>query len=519
MKDETILEAIGESSRRGELSNGEIARIAGEYRTSVSNVKSLASFYSLDDTKDRICVGLPCFLKRTEGDVGARAGGLREESCLGYCNHAPVSKIGGKYVTQKGDGLEEIEESQEGYITRSRENLKEYRARGGYDSGKVASLLDPSRALNLIEKAELKGMGGAGFSTLLKWKSFRENRVADSYLLVNAHEGEPGTFKDRIIMELRPHELIEGALIAAGSNAISKVVIGIKREYVQAVKSVRLAIDEAMEMLAESKMDFHLPEFVVKEVPGGYVTGEETALMEAIEGRRGEPRLRPPFPTERGLHGKPTLVHNVETLAAIAAISRSGDSRVVKNYCLTGDIAKPGIYASEIGITAKDLIERHGGTNVGQLKAIMLGGLSGGMVPSSLSSDIELSFDAARKAGAGMGTGAVIALSEDRCVVDIARAVSAFFQSESCGKCMPCRYGTAAIGDILCRVAEGKATHGDLERGKETAQLMIDGSICALGQAAGKSVLDLTKNFGAEVEAHLDGHCPAGVCRTRGEER
>ncbi len=516
--EKNILRAIEEGIAKGKFGKTEKQKIAKEFGVPISNVESIYSFYSFDNGEDKICTGLPCALKRESSKSSILPDRkLEEESCLGYCDKAPVLRLDGKYVTMHGVSFSEIEESTSDYVKKHRESIDKYVQRGGYTALNAIMVTGgKTETLDILVKSGLKGMGGAGFPVSLKWESFMQNRTDDSILLVNAHEGEPGTFKDRITLELRPHELLEGALIAARVNGVWKIVIGLKKEYSQAMASLEIAIGELKELYKGRETEALLPGIEVARLGGSYVTGEETALMEGIEGRRSEPRLRPPFPTENGLFGKPTLVHNVETLAAIAEISRSGFKSFRKKYCVTGDVKKPGIYSAPLGTTAKEMIEKYAGNGSEELKAIMPGGLSGGILPASFV-DLNLDFDSVRKAGAGMGTGALIVLSKNRCTVETLRQISEFFKNESCGKCMPCRYGTKEINEVLTKITRGKAAEKDIEAAKEASNAMINGSICALGQVAGKLFLDSLKHFGGEFEEHLEEKCEAQVCKFSGE--
>lgn len=518
-KKERIIDAIAGDTTRGKLDLDEMNEIAGRFKVGVSKVESIRSFYEFGEEPDRICTGLPCRMKHSIGDgSGSQLGNLPGESCLGFCDHAPVIRKGGKFYTLKHGDMLEIEESKESFVAENRENLQSYELRNGYKALKeVLKRADGSSITNSIEESGLKGMGGAGFPVLVKWKSFAENRTPESYLLVNAHEGEPGTFKDREFMEMKPHQVIDGILLTALANEIKKVVIGLKVEYSNANRSLKSAIDELKKSLSEKEFDL-LPTVEIRETGGSYVTGEETALMEAIEGGRSEPRLRPPFPTEKGLYGNPTLVQNIETLSVIAQLSNSGSTEIEKSYCLTGDVKKPGSYNAKLGTSVREMLTRFAESDDSDVKAFMPGGLSGGILPKEYL-DLKLDFDSVRKAGAGMGTGALIALSNDRCIVDSARTVSDFFKDESCGKCMPCRYGTNEISTVLAKLAEGKADQSDIDSAAETARVMLDGSICALGQVAGKTFIDSLKYFSNEIAEHLDGNCPTHVCKMDGDGR
>lgn len=509
-----LLERIEMASENGLLDKDGKKALADEFKVPVSQVESLYTFYTDHERRDSICTGLSCMMKRSGGKYSSSEhADLEEESCLGYCDHGPVVRIGMKYYTDGLDSLKEIRESTADFVSEKRTGILEYIKAGGYSSLDILLGSGDSKPVyEMLERTGLKGMGGAGFPVLAKWKSFESTRSNDSVLLVNAHEGEPGTFKDRGILELNPHRVLEGALIAAISNSIKEIVIGLKKEYRNAFESLRTALTE----LDENYGGAALPDIQIVVVGGTYVTGEETALMEAIEGKRSEPRLRPPFPTEKGLTGVPTLVHNAETLSDIAELMYSGGNSIPKRFCISGDVKSPGVYSAGLGITARNLIENYAKESTETIKAFMPGGLSGGILPAEFLG-LELDYDSVRKAKAGLGTGALITISKDNCTVKATGNVMDFFSRESCGKCMPCRYGTTELSNIMREVREGKASAGDLEKAKETAQAMIDGSICALGQAAGKVFLDEVHYFGNEMNEHMNGHCPSGACSNGGD--
>ena len=477
----------------------EISRKLG---LSPSAIQSVTSFFEKGIQPERKCSGLPCYLGGSSRDT---ASSLSGDSCPGYCDHAPVVQRGNVFYSTKGGVEQEIEEGLADYVLEKRQSIDAYMAAGGYSNLQI----EIHDLRGVIERSHLKGMGGAGFPVSLKWDSFRKSGSERGMLLVNAHEGEPGTFKDRRLLELFPHSVLDGALLAAASNGIRKVIIGIRSDYDNARMSMSMALREFYEEFGVKSRE-KLPDTIeIMLVPGPYVTGEETALMEAIEGNRGEPRLRPPFPTETGLYNLPTLVHNAETLVAISEIANGGSFR--KSYCLTGDVKKPGVYRLPMGIRAGELIRNYGGTDPSSLKAFMPGGLSGGILPISML-DTPLDYDQVRKTGAGLGTGAVIAISGERCMVDTVAAVAEFFRRESCGKCFHCRYGTFELSDLLQRLKNGQVKAGDMDRGKMIAQVMMDGSICALGQAAGKVFLDSVSRFSDEFSQHLGKKCNAGTC-------
>ena len=506
---EPILERYEELKKSGEPATDIIRDLAEEFNISMARASSITSFYNIDTGSDRICTGLPCSLKYPESPDGETIKYFEKESCLGYCDHAPVVRLGGKYFTQEGQSLKEIEESSAEYVMNAREDFSKYADAGGYKMlDDVLKADDFGKYIDILQKSGLKGMGGAGFPVTVKWKSIADDARKGAFLLINGHEGEPGTFKDRHIMEIYPHRVVEGVLLTAILNGLHNVIIAIKTEYRNARESMQIAIAELGQNHPDALKEIKVE---VLSVPGSYVTGEETALMESIEGKRGEPRLRPPFPTQKGLHGKPTIVHNVETVFHVPEILVSGGNEISKFYSLTGDVKSPGIYRESLGIDAASLVEKDGHSGSSTIKAFMPGGLSGGILPGSDIS-IRLDFDSVRKAGAGLGTGAIIVLSHDRCMVDTTYKVARFFEKESCGKCVPCRIGTARISSLLKDTMNGKATDAEIEDGKRIAAVMIDGSICALGQVAGRTFVDALSRFEGEFQEHLDGKCRAGVC-------
>jgi NADH:ubiquinone oxidoreductase subunit F (NADH-binding) len=422
-----------------------------------------------------------------------------------------VLRRDGRYFTQLPVGLEEIPESTPAYVEAHLQHLSAYREQGGYSTlVRYLSAPDPEGLIRRLEAAGIRGMGGAGFPAHIKWKAVRSSPRSDRILLVNAHEGEPATFKDRELLETEPHRLLEGALLAALVVRAQRIVVGLRSEYVQARRSLEVAVAELNGFARAWGHRGVLPPIEVRPVPGPYVTGEETALMEALEGRRGEPRLRPPYPAEVGLEGRPTLVQNVETLAALPGLLAEPASPrpPEKVYCLTGDVARPGAFRRPLGVPATELVRDAGETDPSTLKAFLPGGLSGGLLPASRLT-VPLEFAAVQREGAGLGTGAVIAIGTDRCLVDILETIAGFFEAESCGKCVPCRLGTAKLHVLLNDLRAGRATEADLEAGVTLAQTLQETSICALGQVAGKAFVDAMRHFPQELLAHTRGECPA----------
>lgn len=407
------------------------------------------------------------------------------------------------------------------------ESLDDYLAHDGYQALRQALQLPPERVIEIVKASRLRGRGGAGYSTGLKWELTRRSPGEPKYLICNADEGDPGAFMDRTMIEGDPHRLLEGMLIAAWAIGASKGYIYVRAEYPLAVKMLRTAIRQAGEYGAigrnifGSGMDF---EFVIKEGAGAFVCGEETALMHSIEGKRGMPRIRPPYPSESGLWGRPTNINNVETYCAVPSIILNGPdwfagigtdkSGGTKAFALTGAIRRSGLVEVPIGLTLRDLLyEIGGGPKEGHtLKAVQLGGPSGGCVPAELL-DTRIDYEDLKATGAIMGSGGMVVVDDTTCMVDFARYFLHFTQEESCGKCVACRVGTRKLISMLDRVSHGLATMRDLERLKQLCETVRTGSLCGLGQTAPNPILTTLRYFEQEYLAHIVDHtCPAGVC-------
>ncbi len=523
----TLLQEIQEEGSRGEISRERLAELARLHRATPAIVQGLYSFYFPRGAEKgaQVCNGLPCALRgalKAMKHLEASGWEYDTVSCFGYCARAPVLRKEGAYYSLGPDGFQEIEDSRRGFVEANAQRLADYRSEGGY-----AALLrfleekDRRFLLDLFANVSLRGMGGAGFSVHLKWKAVLASSEPERYLLVNGHEGEPGTFKDRLILEREPHRLLEGTLLAALTVGAQTAVIALRSEYANAQAILEESLAELEGFEEDTGTRAHLPEITLRSLGGSYVTGEETALLEALEGKRSEPRLRPPFPAEVGLYGKPTLVQNVETVALIPGLlaahyDAAAPNGIRKYYCLTGDVPDPGAYRERLGIRVDALLEADGRSSVTQLKAFLPGGLSGGLLPAS-KADLALDFDPVKKEGCGLGTGAVIVIGRDRCIVPVLRNISGFFAAESCGKCVPCRLGTAKLASLTDSLEEGKASEADLEEGVALARLMQETSLCALGQVAGKSFLDAMKYLRDEIVAHARGECPAHACFDGGE--
>ena len=407
--------------------------------------------------------------------------------------------------------------------------ITQYIARDGYAAiSKVLSTMTPEDVIDSIKTSGLRGRGGAGFPTGLKWGFARSAKGDTKYLICNADEGDPGAFMDRAVLEGDPHALLEGMLIAAYAIGAETGYIYVRAEYPIAIEHLKIAVQQAEELgllgedILGSGVNFKIK---IKEGAGAFVCGEETALMASIEGRSGMPRPRPPFPANSGLWGKPTNINNVETFANVAPIILRGadwyaslgteGSKGTKLFALAGKVNNTGLIEVPMGITLQEVIfDIGGGVPKGKkFKAVQIGGPSGGCVPSK-HMDLPVDYDSLSSAGAIMGSGGMIVMDEDTCMVDVARYFMDFVQSESCGKCVPCRLGTKRMLEILTRITEGKGEEGDVELLAEMAAMIKDSSLCALGQTAPNPVLTTLNFFGDEYVAHIrDKYCPAHVCQ------
>ena len=409
------------------------------------------------------------------------------------------------------------------------EIIEDYIAAGGYRALRnVLFKMTQQQVIDEIKLSGLRGRGGAGFPTGLKWEFCRKAPGNQKYVICNADEGDPGAFMDRSMMEGDPHSVIEGMAIAAYAIGASEGYIYIRAEYPLAVKRVRLAIKEAEakgflgENILGSDFSFLLH---VKEGAGAFVCGEETALMASIEGKRGMPRPRPPFPTQSGLWGKPTNINNVKTLATVPIIIDRGGkwysqfgtetSRGTAVFALTGKIANSGLVEVPMGTTLYDIIHDIGGgvPNGKKLKAIQTGGPSGGCLPANMA-NLPVDYEELARAGSIMGSGGMVVMDEDTCMVDIARFFISFTRSESCGKCVPCRLGTKQMLDILENICSGKGKSGDVELLEDLAQSIKASSLCGLGQTAPNPVLTTIRYFRNEYEEHINKRqCRAATCK------
>ncbi|MCD8377488.1 MAG: NADH-quinone oxidoreductase subunit NuoF [Candidatus Gastranaerophilales bacterium] len=398
----------------------------------------------------------------------------------------------------------------------------------GYEAlARILEENNPDAVIETIEKSGLRGRGGGGFPTGRKWRFTAANKGGKSYVVCNGDEGDPGAFMDRSIMEGDPHKLLEGMAIAAFAIGADEGYIYVRAEYPLAIKRLRKAIKDAEErnFLGEnimgSSFSFNLH---IKEGAGAFVCGEETALIASIEGERGMPRPKPPFPANKGLFGRPTLINNVETLANVPVIMLNGadwfakmgteTSKGTKTFALTGEVNNTGLIEVPMGTTLREIIFDIGGGIRGgkKFKAVQIGGPSGGCLTEE-HLDLPMDYDSLIKAGAMVGSGGLVVMAENTCMVEVARFFMNFTKNESCGKCVPCREGTKNMLKILEKIVQGKGELADLELLEELAHTVKDGSLCGLGKTAPNPVLSTLKYFKDEYIAHIvDKKCPAGVC-------
>ena len=410
------------------------------------------------------------------------------------------------------------------------ESIEEYIGTGGYEAlGKVLTEMTPDDVIQTLMDSGLRGRGGGGFPTGLKWKLAKQNDADQKYVCCNADEGDPGAFMDRSILEGDPHAVLEAMAIAGYAIGASQGYIYVRAEYPIAVERLKIAIQQAREMELLGKdifgtgFDFDID---LRLGAGAFVCGEETALMTSIEGNRGEPKPRPPYPAQKGLFGKPTILNNVETYANIPQIILNGPewfasmgtekSKGTKVFALGGKIHNTGLVEIPMGTTLREVIEEIGGGIPGgkKFKAAQTGGPSGGCIPAE-HFDIPIDYDNLISIGSMMGSGGLIVLDEDDCMVDIAKFFLEFTVEESCGKCTPCRIGTRRMLEILTKITKGQATMEDLDKLEDLCYYVKNNSLCGLGQTAPNPVLSTLRYFRSEYEAHIkDKHCPAGVCKS-----
>jgi len=409
----------------------------------------------------------------------------------------------------------------DGYKPDMQSYLKEH----GYQALKKALETSPERVIDEVKKSKLVGRGGAAFPTGLKWDLARKANDSPKYVVCNADEGEPGTFKDRLILEKDPYLLVEAMTICGYAIGAETGFIYIRGEYPEAYNILSEAIRNA-------EKDNYLGKNVLGSTfsfkinlyrgAGAYVCGEETALLDSLEGKKGQSRVKPPFPTFVGYKDKPTVLNNVETLSNIPSIILNGGewfskigsplSPGTKMYCVSGDVNKPGVYELPTDVTLRELIEKYGGGVHGKLKAVLPGGASSNFLLAK-DMDVEMNYPSVQKAGSMLGSGAIIVVNDKHCMVDVAKRCAEFFDYESCGKCSPCREGTKRTREILGNITQGKGELSDMELLKELQEVMYDTSRCGLGQAALNPVRSAIEKFTDEFEEHItQKKCNLGIC-------
>jgi NADH-quinone oxidoreductase subunit F len=481
-----LLPALRAAQRRvGWVSPGALGYASRRLEVPPAEAYGVATFYALLSLEERpaevlhVCTDLSCQLAGATVPEGAHP-----SPCLGLCERAPASlrTVAGpepreEQIPAEGpplpqtSGLKLLRRIAEGADP---EAAPEFRALAR------ARELGPERVIELVKASPLLGRGGAAFPTGIKWEAVARQPAQPHHLVCNADESEPGTFKDRVLMEQDPFALVESMAIAMYATGCEKGFIYIRAEYPLAHKRIQHAIDV-------SGFDIEL-----RVGAGAYVCGEETALFQSIEGYRGEPRNKPPFPVEVGLFGKPTVVNNVETLVNVPHIVLGDDARDTRLFCLSGDVARPGLYEVELGTPLRELLELAGAEPA---KAVLLGGAAGSFLrPDQL--DVPLSFEGAREAGVTLGSGVVIVFGEQADLVAAVLRIAEFFRDESCGQCVPCRVGTVRQEEALHRIASGKTNGNELAVLADLAQVMKDASICGLGQTAASAVTSAMMHLG-----------------------
>src|SRR5215469_10936565 len=414
------------------------------------------------------------------------------------------------------------------------ERMEDYIGLSGYSALiKVLSEMTPSEVVQEMVKSGLRGRGGAGYPTGLKWSTVAKAGGSQKYVICNADEGDPGAFMDRSVLESDPHRVIEGMLIAAYAVGASEGYIYVRAEYPLAIKRLRIAIRQAERAgllgtsICGTRFSFRLD---LRLGAGAFVCGEETALISSVEGKRGTPRPRPPYPAQAGLFGAPTLINNVETFANVSSIILNGGewyakigtekSKGTKVFALAGRVMNTGLVEVPMGITLREMVfEIGGGIPDGrQFKAVQTGGPSGGCIPSEYL-DMPVDYESLAKVGSIMGSGGMIIMDESSCMVDVAKYFMDFCMTESCGKCVPCRVGTYQLNEVLGRICRQEGTAADKALLEELCDLLKNTSLCGLGQSAPNPVLSTLRYFAEEYRAHLEEHrCPAGVCGVQEHE-
>ena len=538
--------------------------VAGILGVARSHVREVVSFYNMYHTKPvgrrelRVCTSLPCLLRGAEDLLERIKESLKispgqttpdqqvtltEVECLCACEMAPMAQLDERFVGPlEGEmagaivqdalaepGSPESTPEPDPFIcsdgpvlsTRFKDPegtwLEAYVAGGGYAAArKVLTSMTPAEVIDEVSSAKLRGLGGAGFPAGRKWSFVPKESPKPKYLVVNADEGEPGTFKDRYIMERDPHALLEGMIISAYAIGSHKAYVYIRGEYFQSAKRLQRAIDEAYSQnwlgknIQGSGFDLDV---VIHRGAGAYICGEETALLTSLEGGKGFPRLKPPFPAISGLFASPTIVNNVETLACVPFILRNGAERFAeigterqggtRLFCVSGHVVRPGVYEEPVSVTLRELIEKAGGVRDGnKLKAVIPGGISAKILTAG-EIDVAMDFDSLMAAGSMAGSGGLIVMDETTCMVQALDSAARFFADESCGQCSPCREGTGWVHRILRRIIDGKGSVQDLDDLLAIAGDMEGNTICVFADAAAWPVQSYIKKFRHEFEDYI----------------
>ena len=486
-------------------------------------------------------------LKRNAGDLPVVGVG-----CIGHCYAEPIVEVetdegsvfyssvkGGDEaakeilaLTEKGrfEIPKQRAEKEALYVTRLAGrivpcDMEEYKANGGFEALKKVGSMKPSEVVDAIKQSGLRGRGGGGFPTGMKWSFLAAKQVPEKVLIMNADEGDPGAFMDRSMMESVPFQVLEGMLIGAYATGATKLFIYCRAEYPLAIKHLKIAI----KAIQEAGLD-NLPgrekalEIKIKEGAGAFVCGEETSMIASLEGKRGTPRFRPPFPTDSGWNGLPTAINNVETFANIAPILNMGaekfasigteKSKGTKIFALAGDLRYPGLTEVPMGVTLAEIVYDIGGAERGSVKAVQTGGPSGGCIPAD-KFDVKVDYDSLKELGAIMGSGGLIVIGNNRCMVETARYFLSFTHRESCGKCTFCRVGTMRLYETLERITAGNGTEEDIAFLEDLGPKIRKGALCGLGQTAPNPALSTIRYFRDEYEAQVrDKVCPSLVCPT-----
>ena len=576
-----ILQQIQE--HKGYVSEADIAAVSRDYHIPVSEILGVITFYAQFRLKPvgrhliMVCQGTAChvngasdILSALSDELGIEPGEtttdglftLESVSCLGCCAKAPAmmvvtsgeSSVYGPLTVKSvhkiikdlrsgkaAEASPEPPEDPEFVAKQNRfvlsncgvinpESIESAEKAGAYKGlDKVLKSMTPREIIDEIKLSGLRGRGGAGFPTWFKWDAARRAQGDDKYLICNGDEGDPGAFMDRSLLENDPHSVIEGMLIAAYAIGASHGFIYVRAEYPLAIKRLEIAIKQAYDKgylghnILGCNFDFDLE---IRAGAGAFVCGEETALIASLEGKRGMPVLKPPFPAEKGYMDKPSDINNVETLANVPRIIMQGgkyfaslgteDSAGTKVFALAGKVKHGGLVEVPMGTTLRQIIYDIGGglRDGGEVKAVQMGGPSGGCIPGELL-DTPVDYEHIKATGAIMGSGGMIVMDENTCMVDMARFFMRFTQDESCGKCVHCRIGTKRMLEILDRIVEGRGEDGDIELLEELGHGIINGSLCGLGQSAPNPVLSSIERFRKEYVAHIrDKKCPAHQCKS-----